>query len=211
MLYKVYKYHCSVLLSLPTKSSTMPGAIPNHQAGLQYFMSQPWCAKILTASSTLVIHASENRVILPFDENRFVAQTINTTDTIAAWIVFYERPEAPEFKISCYQALVALKKGVIGFPGCCHGGVIALLFDEVTGMHLVSQRRPGTVGDKSFRTAYLNISYVKPVPAPSTVLIKSWISRVEGRKHFVNGVIEDEHGNALARGEALYISIKGKL
>lgn len=61
-------------------------------------MSQAWCSKLLTTSDSLVMHTSENRAVLPFDENRFVAKTINTSDTVTAWIVFYERPQTPDFK-----------------------------------------------------------------------------------------------------------------
>jgi acyl-coenzyme A thioesterase PaaI-like protein len=203
--------HPSFLSSARRESFPMPERTENPRDGVQYFMSQSWCAKLLTSSTNLVVHTSENRVVLPFDENHFVAKTINTSDTVAAWIVFYERPQPPEFKIDCYQALVALEKGIIGFPGYCHGGVIALIFDEITGMHVVSQRRPGTIGDKSWRTAYLNVTYIRPVPAPSTILVKSWITRVQGRKTFIKALMEDEQGNALAKSEALYISIKGIL
>ena len=189
----------------------MSRALLKSQEGVQYFMSQEWCAKLLTSSCTLVVHPSENRTNLPDHENRFVADTINTSDTIAAWIVFYERPQAPNFAIDNFQSLIAVENGTTGFPGYCHGGVIALIFDEVTGMHVVSQRRPGTPGDKSWRTGSLNVSYLRPVPAPSTILIKSKIRRVQGRKTFISACMMDQLGIMMAKADALYISIKGKL
>ncbi|PBP17650.1 hypothetical protein BUE80_DR011551 [Diplocarpon rosae] len=43
-------------------------------------------------------------------------------------------------------------------------------------------------------TAYLNVTYRKPVSTPGAVLVRAWVERVEGRKIFGRGVIEDGDG-----------------
>ncbi|KAK7935912.1 HotDog domain-containing protein [Apiospora marii] len=178
---------------------------------VQRFMRIPWCAKHLSTPNLLVtIH--ENRTVLSSWGNQFVGGTLNTPTTIAAWVDLHPPPgPAPHHTIAEFLSLVALREGVIGFPGSAHGGAAALLLDEVTGMHLASQRGPGEPLNKGFRTGYLHVAFLKPVPAPGTVLVRSRIVRVEGRKNYVEARIEDEHGEVLVKGEVLYIALKSGL
>lgn len=63
-------------------------------------------------------------------------------------------------------------------------------------------------------TAYLNVAYKRPVPTPSVIVVRTWLERVEGRKIFGRGVIEDEEGRLCVVGEALFLTVKqvtGKL
>ncbi|OLN82016.1 Acyl-coenzyme A thioesterase THEM4-like protein 3 [Colletotrichum chlorophyti] len=179
----------------------------------KHFASIPWCAKILSkyAASSNVVQVSENRTILPTRENSYVGGTLNTADTITAWLILYPRPQAPGWKVDELCSLITFNHGMIGFPETAHGGVVALVLDEVTGIHIVAQRPSGAAPNKDFRTAYLNTTFLKPVPAPGTVLIRSKIAKVEGRKNFVVAQVEDENGEILAKAEVLYVSIKNKL
>ncbi len=54
-------------------------------------------------------------------------------------------------------------------------------------------------------TAYLNVSYVKPVQTPGTFLVSSRFREVVGRKHFLEATIKDGDGVVLSRAEALFI------
>ncbi|KAK7967203.1 uncharacterized protein PG986_001480 [Apiospora aurea] len=96
---------------------------------------------------------------------------------------------------------------MIGFPDSVHGGAAALLLDEVTGMHIASQRGPDEPPNKDFRTAYLKAMYLKAIPAPGTVLVRSRIVCVDGRKNYIEAQI-DEDGGVLVKGEVLYIALK---
>lgn len=179
----------------------------------EHLASIPWCAKILERfdSPSNIVQISENRTVLPTRENQYVGGTLNTPDTIAAWLILYPRPQAPDWRVDELCSLITFKHGLIGFPQTAHGGAVALVLDEVTGIHIVAQRAPGTEPNKNFRTAYLNTTFLKPVPAPGTVLVRSRIAKVEGRKHFVTAQIENEHSEVLAKVEVLYISLKTKL
>ncbi|KAK2060231.1 thioesterase superfamily protein, partial [Colletotrichum caudatum] len=196
-------------INFPTMSFDSVKVHPEYK----HFASIPWCAKILSAFSSPhhVVHVSQNRTVLPTRENQYVGGTLNTPDTITAWLVLHPRPQAPEWKVDELCSLVTFNYGMIGFPGTAHGGVIALVLDEVTGIHIVAQRPEGAEANKDFRTGYLNISFYKPVPAPGTVFVRSRIFKVEGRKHYVAAQMEDEHGEVLAKAEVLYISIRNKL
>lgn len=84
-----------------------------------------------------------------------------------------------------------------GQLGHLHGGVIALLFDEVLGaaLHLV--------GGGGF-TAYLKTDYLAPTPLNKTLRLKAEIARVEGRKRYITGELwVDDLKTAVCEG--LYI------
>ena len=58
-------------------------------------------------------------------------------------------------------------------------------------------------------TAYLHVEFVAPLKIPADVLlVKTWIGKVDGRKRFTNGVIEDGEGFIYARANALFIEWK---
>ncbi|KAF0320508.1 thioesterase superfamily protein [Colletotrichum asianum] len=179
----------------------------------QHFASIPWCAKVLAKfdSPSHVVQVSANRTILPTKENSYVGGTLNTPNTITAWLVLHPRPQPPDWKVDELCSLITLKDGMIGFPEAAHGGAVALILDEVTGMTIVAQRPEGAEPNKDFRTAYLNTTFLRPVPAPGTILVRSKISKIEGRKNFVSAQIEEQNGEVLAKAEVLYISIRTKL
>lgn len=185
---------------------------PETIKAVTHFKSIPWCARLLEDDGSLVVRVSPNRTVLPGLENQFIASTINSNRTIPDWLLFYKRPATENSGIETLNALIALAYGVTGFPGSLHGGMVSVIFDEVAGLHIVLNGHvPGTELDKSFRTAYINTSFIKPVPTPATILVRSWIAKVEGRKHWVRAHIEDGNKETLAKAEVLYISIKGKL
>jgi acyl-coenzyme A thioesterase PaaI-like protein len=66
----------------------------------------------------------------------------------------------------------------LGGGGAAHGGVILTVFDEVLGVL-------ATAGGKPARTAYLKSDFRSPVPLETSVRVRAWIDRVEGRKRFI--------------------------
>ena len=69
-----------------------------------------------------------------------------------------------------------------GPSGCVHGGVIALLLDQLCG---VTQRTSGTPG----HTGTLSIRYRHFTPINAPLLLKAKIARTEGRKNTVEAGI----------------------
>lgn len=62
--------------------------------------------------------------------------------------------------------------------------------------------------DKSTMTAYLKVDYRSPVKTPGVLLARAWLEKREGRKIWGRGVIENEEGNVLADGEALFLVVE---
>ncbi|MGH3564213.1 MAG: PaaI family thioesterase [Mycobacterium sp.] len=90
----------------------------------------------------------------------------------------------------------------LGRNGAVHGGAIALLFDSVLGLaSSVLTRGPYR------RTAYLHVNYRNIVPIEKELQIDAGISRVEGRKIFVETRLTDGE-TLLSEGEALFVLLK---
>ena len=74
-------------------------------------------------------------------------------------------------------AVVKLGHGVDGHPGVVHGGILALLMDDVLGFGYEA------LGDVPLAvTANLNINYLQSVPAGARIFVKAQLQQREGRK-----------------------------
>jgi acyl-coenzyme A thioesterase PaaI-like protein len=67
-----------------------------------------------------------------------------------------------------------------GPPGFAHGGVLAMLFDEVIGMGNIAAGNPGM-------TASLTVRYLRPTPIHRPLDIRAWVDRAEGRRIHARG------------------------
>jgi len=84
-----------------------------------------------------------------------------------------------------------------GPPGMVHGGVIALVFDELLGATNVCHGLGGFTGT-------LSVRYEKPTFIDTELVLEGWIDRVEGRKVFTHGTISID-GTVTARAEGIFI------
>lgn len=73
-------------------------------------------------------------------------------------------------------AVVKLGKSLNGHEGIVHGGILALVLDDVLGFGYESLEIPIAF------TANLSINYISPVPAGSTFLVIVFLTAREGRK-----------------------------
>ncbi len=168
-----------------------------------------------------------------------MSETLNTGQTIRAWLSQARVPREPRSPIiSEVRALLDLGSGVNGHQDVCHGGFVAVVLDEVTGLLLVAnemrererdtqglvvedadgqgeREQEGGAGRESFRgpvmTASLAVRYERPVPTPGVVVARAVLGRVEGRKRFVTGTVEDGEGKVYARAEGVFVQLKEKL
>ena len=60
-------------------------------------------------------------------------------------------------------------------------------------------------------TVRLTVEYKKPVRTPGTVMARAWIVKIEGRKVWVEGVVEDGEGNVHAQAEGMWLRAKAKI
>jgi acyl-coenzyme A thioesterase PaaI-like protein len=86
-----------------------------------------------------------------------------------------------------------------GAPGRAHGGVVAGLFDDLTGVV------PAMLGAMSV-TGRLEIDFRSPVPVETPVELRAWLHERSGRKIEVHA--DARHaGTLLASARALFVSI----
>ncbi|EKD13200.1 uncharacterized protein L3040_003004 [Drepanopeziza brunnea f. sp. 'multigermtubi'] len=145
--------------------------------------------------------------------DRLIANTLATGDTIAAWQSLYKPAKASgdgndgkEGERPYGEAINLLKigEGVNGHIDTAHGGFLGTVLDECIGNVGEYERPEGT----RTMTAYLNVNYKRPVPTPSVIIVRAWLDRIEGRKMFGKGVIEDEEGRICVTAETLFLTVK---
>ena len=91
-----------------------------------------------------------------------------------------------------------------GAPQIVHGGIQAVMLDEVMAMAVQTaypDEHPTIV------TADFRLEYKKPVPTGSEITIRARWERQDGRSHFVRGEIEDAEGQLLTRAEARWVDL----
>lgn len=91
-----------------------------------------------------------------------------------------------------------------GHAGIVHGGISAVLLDEVMG-RACFPRLIGKIGV----TAKLELEYKSPIPVGSIVLVRADTREVQGRKAWVDAVVEDAvDGRLQVEATALFIEPK---
>lgn len=97
-------------------------------------------------------------------------------------------------------ARVVLDAHLSGPPNAAHGGIPALILDEVLGTTVnILHERPSVTGT-------LTVEYLSPTPIGRPVEAEAWLRETDGRKAFVEGVVRHE-GEVTARAEAVFIQV----
>jgi acyl-coenzyme A thioesterase PaaI-like protein len=110
-----------------------------------------------------------------------------TDDEVGSILVFYH-----------------LGKRLSGHTGIVHGGIPAVLLDEVMGRACFP-----LLASKIGVTARLELDYKSPIPVGSFILIRANTREIQGRKAWVDAVIEDAcSGQLLVKATTLYIEPK---
>ena len=84
-----------------------------------------------------------------------------------------------------------------GPPGCVHGGVLALVLDQLLG-------EAGAAGGAPGMTGTLTLRYEQNTPL-GDCSAEAWIDRVEGVKTFVVGELRRDDGETTVRAEGIFI------
>jgi acyl-coenzyme A thioesterase PaaI-like protein len=95
----------------------------------------------------------------------------------------------------------ALPAAYAGPPGTVHGGVIALILDELLGA-------VNACCGMGAYTGTLTVRYERPTPIDQELEFESWVDRTEGRKVFTVGTVSAA-GVVTARAEGVFIRVEG--
>lgn len=157
-----------------------------------------------------------------------MGRTWNTPTTIPALLSFYRHsttssPSSNDDTIDLSHTTRAEVRRFYHFgpdmnahPDLLHGGVISCILDSSLGgaVGIVAGRkvREGEAG-VSLYTVQLNVKYVRPVKTPGAVMVRSWVTKVEGggRKMWAKGRVEGDGGVVFAEGEGLWVRGRAKI
>lgn len=101
----------------------------------------------------------------------------------------------------------------VGPPGIVHGGIQAVLLDEVMGItasaHLRSPADAATPEPENQQrrwavTAELDLRYRGPVPVAQSLLIRGRLNRIDGRDLYISGEIIGPDERVLTTAEARF-------
>ncbi|KAF2097860.1 hypothetical protein NA57DRAFT_57038 [Rhizodiscina lignyota] len=200
-------------------------------AGNQHFLSIPWCRDIINdpnwiATTTPSRQAKSNK------EDTFFAETLQTSQTIRNCLTLFRRPGVPtshttassdpylkgtdnNYPIQEVTLLLNLGSGVNGYADICHGGFVSTILDEIMGILItvnlqLKERIIGEAKQISAFTAYLNVTFKRPVPTPGPIMGRCWFERVEGRKTWIVSTVEDGAGGVFARAEGMFLEPKAQ-
>jgi len=95
------------------------------------------------------------------------------------------------------RARATLDLRYAGPPSTMHGGIAALVLDELLGT-------TNFCHGVGARTGTLSVRYERPTPLGVELELEGWLDRVEGRKVFTQGTISHA-GEITARGEGIFI------
>lgn len=84
-----------------------------------------------------------------------------------------------------------------GPPGLVHGGVSALILDQILG-------EAAAVGGGPGMTGRLTTHYRRPTPL-GALCAEAWLDSKQGRKSIVKGHLKDADGNVTVEAEGLFI------
>ncbi|KAK4122027.1 hypothetical protein N657DRAFT_657516 [Parathielavia appendiculata] len=190
-------------------------------AQIAYFRAIPWCATLLSSPpghARLIIAQPVTRRLRTTPEHALICRMLNTPGAIPAYILFYTAPPTPDSIICELSALVALGPMLNGWAGVCHGGVVAMLLDDMMGQVVVLNNERGLLGVDGgpMVTSRLETRFLKPVrtgmaQSANVVLVTGRLVKVEGRKYLLEAEVRGEDGEVLARGESVFVALRWKL
>lgn len=199
-----------------TNHPTITTNMDDFKHDIQFFKTIPWC-RTLIEDPNYAFTVTFARQPKDNQEDELLARSLKTSSTIPTLISYYKKPTSSTAPIEELRTLVSIGTGVNGWKDMLHGGIAATLLDELMGLllhlnnDLLRQRAKaaGKVHEQSNTvTAELTIKYLKPVFTPQTMLIRVWLVKIEGRKGWIDGAIEDAQGNAMVKGSGFFIQLR---
>ncbi|KAK4622752.1 uncharacterized protein CLAFUR5_06879 [Fulvia fulva] len=204
-------------MSTPRSKKEIPSTV--HQTTVDHFKAQPWTRPTLQDPAFRIVSMSRE-VTHGGHGHTLMGRTWNTDSTVQH-LLSLSRPSTASDPSSFPQSetdraevrrFYTFGKDLNAHPNLLHGGVIGCILDSTLG-GVVGMALSQTAETSTMFTVQLNISYKKPIKTPGSVMLRSWVTKVEGngRKVWAKGVVEGEGGVVHAVAEGMWLGAKGKL
>jgi uncharacterized protein (TIGR00369 family) len=175
---------------------------------LNHFLGIPWCADHLRKPGIKAWTPPRTRVPDSDGEHVVWSKTLNDPDAFSAFLAFCTAPGEPSAMLEQVNVLLSCGHGLQGHPGFLHGGIVAAILDEVSGLLPTMNRDRKALPNVSYMTGHLNVTFKRPVRTPGTILATAKVAKLEGRRLHVEGALKDEKGTVLAQSDVLFIALK---
>ncbi|GIZ42588.1 hypothetical protein CKM354_000584900 [Cercospora kikuchii] len=194
----------------------IPKDVPN--STVVHFLSMPYAKPTIEDSNFRIL--SQSRTVTHDGKGHtLMGKTWNTDATIGQLLTLF-RPPKDYSSNSSSESLVSSSESERGemrrfytlggdlnaHPDLLHGGVISCILDSSLGGAIGMTFAKLEDGPPSF-TVQLNVTFKAAVKTPGTVMVRSWVTKVEdnGRKAWAKGVIESEGGVVHAMAEGMWL------
>ncbi|EXJ75373.1 uncharacterized protein A1O5_02069 [Cladophialophora psammophila CBS 110553] len=172
---------------------------------LESFRPLPWCKTYLDPARYSQIPGITRKPNEHSRANTLFTRTLRSSDSIRATVSLSAIPAKPNDPITEAVTLISLGSDLNGWSDTIHGGFLAVLLDECAGVLLGLNEGFGDTEPARVYTAYINISYKKPVRTPQVIVAKSKLRIKTGRKKVVAVEILDPEGAVLCNAETMFI------
>ncbi|OJJ45341.1 hypothetical protein ASPZODRAFT_69704 [Penicilliopsis zonata CBS 506.65] len=173
----------------------------------------------LISSLPLVQSLRRNKAYTESRPHLTMASTLKATHFVAGALTSTGKVSVPPYMFSTKHSSPSSPSSVIsifhvgahlcGHPGYVHGGLLTVLFDEVFA-RCVSACFPSGLG----MTANLNVDFRKPATPDRVYVLRASVTKVEGRKAWVQGTMDclvggiTGEGVMVAEAKALFVEPK---
>ncbi|KAJ6143619.1 hypothetical protein N7471_003072 [Penicillium samsonianum] len=172
---------------------------------INHFMSIAWCRPHLCDPSFLPV--DKPREATPDHGHTLLGKTWFTKDTLPHVLTLYRQHSATEGCRGEIRRFHTLGTGLNEHPNIFHGGAIATVLDSALGALVRSAMPDGRPG----YTVALNITYKKAIKTPETIMARSWITKMEGRKVWGRSQIESSTGEIHATADGIFVKGSAKI
>ncbi|CAG8263218.1 unnamed protein product [Penicillium olsonii] len=179
---------------------------------IKFFSSIPWTREILQNENYRTVPLFSRYLNETTGENRFFAKSVNSHETIPHLLALKTIEQRGPEETSSYPLifLISLRQGLDSHPSIVHGGFQGVILDEVA-RNMILMHHDATcdpVPRDTHFTASMTISYVVPVTTPGVYLVRSQLTRREGRKWYTKAEIVDSSDKVLTNAESFWVTAK---
>ncbi|KAI9717828.1 MAG: hypothetical protein M1828_007067 [Chrysothrix sp. TS-e1954] len=166
-------------------------------------LNVPWCQTFLQSPSLKRIPMDSLTHSGPTGphENSFLAKTLSTSTGLRACIAL--RREGSSTTRPEVFLLVSIGTGLSSHSEILAGGVCSALLDEMMG--LAAQDVFKRMREETFFTVGLDVGFKKPVRVPGVYLCRASVTKIDKRRLWAEGTIEDGEAEVYVAGKGVFI------
>ncbi|KIW82295.1 hypothetical protein Z517_05322 [Fonsecaea pedrosoi CBS 271.37] len=173
---------------------------------VEFFRQIGWCEAYLDPARYSKIPGITRKPNEHARANTLFTRTLRSSDSIRATVSLSAIPAKPNDPVTEAVTLISLGSDLNGWSDTIHGGFLAVLLDECAGVLLGLNEGSGNAEPPRVYTAYINISYKRPVRTPQIIVAKATLRSKTGRKMVVTVDILDPEGTVLCSAETMFIT-----